>query len=72
LSLFPIDKNQATLYLQVMEVQAQEGISEGSNHPVELLALGKAMAVLRQQVNPRLVIEVLALELFQQGGDFCD
>ncbi len=71
-SLFPIDKNQATLYLQVMEVQAQEGISEGSNHPVELLALGKAMAVLRQQVNPRLVIEVLALELFQQGGDFCD
>jgi len=71
-SLFPIDKNQAVLYLQVMAVQTQEGIQKGSILPFELLAIGKATDVLRQQVNPRLVIEVLALELFQQGGALCD
>ncbi|MDR3541925.1 MAG: DNA polymerase III subunit [Desulfosporosinus sp.] len=71
-ALFPIDKHQAALYLQVMAVQAQEGIQKGTIHPSELLAIGKAADVLRQQVNPRLVIEVLALELFQQGGALCD
>ncbi|TGE34132.1 DNA polymerase III subunit [Desulfosporosinus sp. Sb-LF] len=71
-SLFPIDKNQAVLYLQVMAVKAQDGIQKGTVHPFELLAIGKASDVLRQQVNPRLVIEVLALELFQQGGALCD
>jgi len=71
-ALFPIDKNQAVLYLQVMAVQTQEGIQKGTIRPSELLAIGKATDVLRQQVNPRLVIEVLALELFQQGGALCD
>ncbi|HWQ42204.1 MAG TPA: DNA polymerase III subunit delta' [Desulfosporosinus sp.] len=70
--LFPIDKNHANLYLQVMAVQMQEGIQKGTIRPFELLAIGKATDVLRQQVNPRLVIEVLALELFQQGGALCD
>ncbi len=71
-SLFPIDKNQAVLYLQVMAVQTQEGIQKGTRRPFELLAIGQALDVLRQQVNPRLVLEVLALELFQQGGALCD
>lgn len=71
-TLFPIDKNQAVLYLQVMAVQTQEGIRKGTIRPFELLAIGKAIDVLRQQVNPRLAIEVLALELFQQGGALCD
>lgn len=71
-ALFPIDKNQANLYLQVMAVQAQEGIQNGEIQPFELLAIGNAIDILRQQVNPRLVIEVLALELFQQGGVLCD
>jgi DNA polymerase-3 subunit delta' len=71
-TLFPIDKHQAVLYLQVMAVQAQEGIQKGTIRPYELLAIGKATDVLRQQVNPRLAIEVLALELFQQGGALCD
>lgn len=71
-ALFPIDKNQAFLYLQVMAVQAQEGIENGTIRPHEFLAIGKAIDVLRQQANPRLVIEVLALELFQQGGAHCD
>ena len=71
-AIFPIDKHQANLYLQVMAVQAQVGIQNGTIRPFELLAIGNAVDVLRQQVNPRLVIEVLALELFQQGGAFCD
>ena len=71
-SLFPIDKRQAALYLQVLAVQTQEGIRKGTHRTFELLAIGKATEVLRKQVNPRLVIEVLALELFQQGGDLCD
>lgn len=71
-ALFPIDKHQANLYLQVMAVQAQIGIQKGIIRPFELLAIGKAVDALRQQVNPRLVIEVLALELFQQGGALCD
>ncbi|MFZ3131073.1 MAG: DNA polymerase III subunit delta' [Desulfosporosinus sp.] len=71
-ALFPIDRNQAVLYLQVLAVQTREGIYKGKIRPFELLAIGKASDVLRQQVNPRLVIEVLALELFQQGGASCD
>jgi len=71
-ALFPIDKNQALLCLQVMAVQAQEGIKDGTIRPSEYLAIGKAIDVLRQQANPRLVIEVLALELFQQGGTHSD
>ncbi|WP_407305962.1 DNA polymerase III subunit delta' [Desulfosporosinus sp. SB140] len=71
-SLFPLDKNQAGVYLQALAVKIQKGIQKGSNHPFELLAIGKANDALRQQVNPRLIIEVLALELFQQGGTLCD
>ncbi|AET65792.1 hypothetical protein Desor_0034 [Desulfosporosinus orientis DSM 765] len=71
-ALFPLEKNQALLYLQVLAVQAQEGIINGMIHPFEFLAIGKAIDLLRQQANPRLVIEVLALELFQQGGAYSD
>ncbi len=71
-TLFPLDKHQALLYLQVMAVQAQEGIQKGTIYPYKFLAIGKAIDVIRQQANPRLVIEVLALELFQQGGARCD
>lgn len=66
--LFPIDKNQALLYLNVMAVQAQDRIQKRLLRPSALLEIGKAMDALRQQANPRLVMEVLALELFQQGG----
>lgn len=70
--LFPLEKNQALLYLQVLAVQAQEGIQNGTRSPFEFLAIGKAIDLLRQQANPRLVVEVLALELFQQGGAIGD
>lgn len=71
-NLFPLDKNQAVLYLQVMAVQAQEEIQKGTYNPSKLLAIGKALDALRHQVSPRIVIEVLALELFRQGGTLCD
>ena len=63
--LFPVDKNQATLYLQVMAVQMRQGLQNGTRYPEEFLAVGKALDELRQQVNPRLVLEGLALSLFR-------
>ena len=70
--LFPVDKQQAAVYLQMLAVKIKEGIGKGANHPAELLAVGKADEALRQQGNPRLVIEVLALELFSARRDLCD
>jgi DNA polymerase-3 subunit delta' len=67
-SLFPVDKKQASLYLQVMAAQVQKEMQQDSTYSSDLLAVGKAINALRQQANPRLVIEVLALELFQRRG----
>ncbi len=67
-SLFPVEKEQAHTYMIVMANMLQEEMLDGTNHAEELLGISRAIERLRQQVNPRLVIEVLALELFQQGG----
>lgn len=66
--LFPLEKELAVIYLQVMAVQVQEGLKEGRFLATNILAISYALEGLRQQANPRLVIEVLALQLFQQGG----
>jgi DNA polymerase III, gamma/tau subunits len=66
--LFPLEKELASIYLQVMAAQVQEGLKEGRFLATYLLAISYALEGLRQQANPRLVIEVLALQLFQQGG----
>lgn len=66
--LFPLEKELALIYLQVMAAQVQEGLKEGRFLATYLLAIGYALEGLRQQANSRLVIEVLALQLFQQGG----
>ncbi|MHB8125052.1 MAG: DNA polymerase III subunit delta' [Desulfitobacteriaceae bacterium] len=70
--LFPIEKELAPIYLQVMAAQVQEGLKKGQFWATYFLAIGRAIEALRQQANPRLVIEVLALQLFQQGGTLCD
>ena len=70
--LFPLDKELALIYLQVMAAQVQEGLKKGKFWATQLLAIGRALEALRQQANPRLVIEVLALQLFQQGGTLSD
>jgi DNA polymerase-3 subunit delta' len=66
--LFPLEKESAVIYLQVMAVQVQEGLKKGRFLATNILAISYALEGLRQQANPRLVIEVLALQLFQQGG----
>ena len=66
--LFPVDKNQAMLYLQVIAVQMRQGLQNGTFYPEDFLAVGKALDELRQQANPRLVLEGLALTLFEQIG----
>ena len=64
--LFPVEKSQAALYLQVIAVQMRRGLQAGSGCPEDFLAVGKAMDELRQQVNPRLVLEGLAIGLFKR------
>lgn len=63
--LFPIDKNEALSYLLVLAYQEREN----SIRPGVILKIHKALDQIRMQANPRLVIEVLALELFRQGGN---
>lgn len=64
-ALFPLDKEEALIYLQVMAVQMRNGFIEGTrSDPKAFLALGDAVSALREQANPRVVVEVLALKLF--------
>lgn len=65
--LFPMEKKETLVYLQVLAQRAYQ--KRGPINPVEILAIGKALDQIKVQANPRLAIEVLALELFQQGGN---
>lgn len=65
--LFPIEKKETLVYLQVLAQGAYH--KRGPINPVEILAIGKAIDQIKVQANPRLTIEVLALELFRQGGN---
>lgn len=63
-NLFPIEKNEALIYLQVIAYQENADLRS----PGAMLAINKTLDQIRKQANPRLAIEVLALELFRQGG----
>lgn len=63
-NLFPIEKNEALIYLQVLAYQEYGK----ARNPGAMLAINKTLDHIRKQTNPRLAIEVLALELFRQGG----
>lgn len=65
--LFPIEKKETLVYLQVLAQSAYQ--KRARINPIEILAIGKALDQIKAQANPRLVIEVLALELFRQGGN---
>lgn len=65
--LFPIEKGEAIVFLQGLAQERRQ--KKGTINPVEILAVGKALEQIRVQANPRLAIEVLALELFRQGGN---
>lgn len=65
--LFPMEKGEAVVFLQGL-FQGRRNKTMGIN-PVEMLAIGKTLEQIRGQANPRLAIEVLALELFRQGGN---
>lgn len=63
--LFPIEKDQAQLYLQTMAVQMQEELKNGQPRASALLEIGKTIENIERQANPRLALEVLALQLFK-------
>jgi len=74
-ALFPLfakdkgpDKELAAVYLQVISYRLKQDIIAGTAAPAAARAVLDATEALQRQVNPRLVFEVLALELFQQGG----
>ncbi|MHB1406134.1 MAG: DNA polymerase III subunit delta' [Desulfitobacteriaceae bacterium] len=69
--LFPVENEEASLYLQALAVELEKEIIQESGSVPALLAVREALAAL-QQANSRLVIEVLALRLFQQGGKIGD
>ena len=73
--LFPVDKDETELYLQVLAGQIRDRLdSTGRNsaqakgHAFALQVIGQAMSELGQTTNSRLVLEVLALRLMGQGG----
>lgn len=66
-SLFPVESEEASLYLQALAVQFEQEMIQGKSAVSALLAVRDALSAL-QQANSRLVIEVLALRLFEQGG----
>ena len=61
-NIFPIEKSEALVFLQCL---AQESFKKTVINPKEMLSINKSLEQMRVQANPRLVIEVLALDLFQ-------
>jgi len=59
--LFPLEKKEAEIYLQILALKT--GREEKVN-PQHLLALNKALEQVQMQASPRLVVEGLALKLF--------
>lgn len=65
--LFPVEKKESLVYLEVLAQRVYKKKSQ--INPREILAIGQAIDQIKVQANPRLTIEVLALELFRQGGN---
>lgn len=64
--LFPVEKDQALLYLQALAVRTESELS-GPVQASALLEIGKAVENIERQANPRLALEILALQLIKSG-----
>jgi len=67
-SLFPLEKEESLLFLQVLAETSKEMIVTGKVSPQFLQEIGYASEMIRRQVNYRLVIEVLAMKHIRLGG----
>lgn len=66
--LFPLEKEEAVLFLQVLAEWSKHKAVQGHMSPGILKEISSAMEALRRQANHRLVLEVLALKAIKLGG----
>lgn len=68
-ALFPLEREQALVYLQAVLVQTEEKVKGGYRQAPVALAIGQAIEAITQQANPRLAIEVLVLKIIRAGRE---
>ncbi|WP_242822965.1 DNA polymerase III subunit [Syntrophobotulus glycolicus] len=68
-SLFPLDKEEALVLVQVLQIYFMKEITEGRVPPAYLPSINQAVIALQRQANSRLAIEVLALKQMRIGGN---
>lgn len=68
-SLFPLDKEETLVRLQVLEIYFIEKITQGRVTPAYLLPINQAVKAIQRQANSRLAVEVLALKHMRIGGN---
>ncbi|UWG97669.1 DNA polymerase III subunit delta' [Dehalobacter sp. DCM] len=67
-NLFPMERDESVLFLQVLAVAIKEKILRGEQSPEVLKEIIQTTEMIRRQVNHRLVLEVLALKHLRLGG----
>jgi len=67
-SLFPLEKEETLVFLQVLAVLVRRKVSKGECPPLLLKEVGKTAEAVRRQANHRLAVEVLALKHIKMGG----
>ncbi|NLI91708.1 MAG: DNA polymerase III subunit delta' [Peptococcaceae bacterium] len=67
-NLFPLEKEEVLLLLQLLAEASKEMIIKGKVQPQFLHEIGVAIEMIRRQVNSRLVLEVLAMKHIKLGG----
>lgn len=66
--LFPLEKEESQIFLQVLAVVGKDRIIRGQSSPEFLSKISQTSELIRKQVNHRLAIEVLALHHLRLGG----
>lgn len=67
-ALFPMERDESLLFLQVLAVAMKDLVIAGEQSPESLKEIIKMTEMLRRQVNHRLVLEVLAIKHLRLGG----
>lgn len=67
-ALFPMEREEGQLLLQVLAVVLKEMVIKGQQSPQVLKEITQMTEVVRRQVNHRLALEVLALKHLKLGG----
>jgi DNA polymerase-3 subunit delta' len=67
--LFPLEKEETLVLLQVLEIYTIEKIAQGIVSPAYLSPINQAVSAVRRQANSRLAVEVLVLKHRRIGGN---